>query len=202
MELKYILKTMWHYRIKIAVFSVVLSVLGLFISLNNPSLYRATIEIYVKRQTSPSDKFYSYDGYYSQQAAERYAQTVRGFIRSKEIVREVLSRLGESQTQESLQRVVRSIKVIEVAPQLLSVSVTASSGERAASLVSTIASTVPERLNKLNADGDPALSVSVTTEAPFIENVSLNKIFFPLIGFLLGAFIGILFVSFRVYLTG
>jgi uncharacterized protein involved in exopolysaccharide biosynthesis len=176
-------------------------VLGFGVVAGRPPVYRTVLDLYVKRQTQPpSDKFYSFDGYYSQQAAERYTQTVVGFLRSREVWREAAATLGQPTDTTSLRKLERVIKVKEAAPQLVSLSVSGPEKDLVANLSLALARVAMLRLQALNQTGDTALSLELVTTTPLVEKERLSPGWGGSAAVVLGWLLLILFFSLREYL--
>lgn len=201
MELKEVLRVFGRAGRLFFVSSTLLAGAGFFIFTYLPTNYRVTLDLYVKRQTqAPSDQFYSFDGFYSQQAAERYTQTVVGFLKSREILKEALSAIQRPYDQEVLKKLERSVKVKEAAPQLVVLTVGGTEAAFVKSLSLALAGVATEKLRTLNKTGDAALSIDLLTTAPFLEVETPSPWLGGFIGALLGLFLALFFVSLREYL--
>ena len=207
MELRELFEVLGKYRRLIAFVTLAFGLGAFVVSLQLPPKYEATLTLYVKRAAEPpSAEFYTYDGYYSQQAAERYTDTVVGLLERAGALEEVLSLLGLPTDQGSLRKARRSVEIERVAPQLVEIQVTRSarggSGEEAGDIASSLAAGVASKVQGLNKTGDGALSVELLNNEPVIEKreplVALNTVIGVLVGFLVSTPAGL----FWEYLKG
>ena len=189
MELFDLLAILGKYRRLIILVTLAFGLGTFLVSLQFPPRYEAVLTLYVKRDAEPpSAEFYTYDGYYSQQAAERYTDTVVGLLERRGLLKEVLSSLGLPADQKSVRRVRRSVKVERVAPQLVEIRVKRKLGEEARDITNSLAADVISQVRGLNKAGDEALSVELLDNEPVIEKheplVVLNTVVGVLVGFL------------------
>ena len=189
MELFDLLAILGKYRRLIILVTLAFGLGTFLVSLQFPPRYEAVLTLYVKRDAEPpSAEFYTYDGYYSQQAAERYTDTVVGLLERRGLLKEVLSSLGLPADQKSVRRVRRSVKVERVAPQLVEIRVKRKLGEEARDITNSLAADVISQVRGLNKAGDEALSVELLDNEPVVEKheplVVLNTVVGVLVGFL------------------
>jgi len=179
------------YLLSLLLLSLVISLAAGLAATRLPPSFEATQSIFVRREIqSPSESFYSYDGYYSQQAAERFTDTVVGFLKNKETVRKAAKNSGFGASTEEASRLASALRIKRVAPQLVTVSFSAGRKERAVSLVDNLTKEVGSLSASLNAKGDKFLVLSPIEPTPFVE----DKQFVPLI-VALSAFISVFFFS-------
>ena len=158
--------------------SLTISLIAGFSAALLPSSFEATQSIFVRREIqSPSESFYSYDGYYSQQASERFTDTVVGFLKNKDIVRKAAKNSGFGTSPEEASALASTLRIKRVAPQLVAVSFSTRNKERATTLVDNLTKEVGSISASLNAKGDKFLTISPIESTPFVE----NKRFAPLI---------------------
>lgn len=200
MELKTALKIVWSAKHLIIVSGLLLAAAVFVGSTKIPTAFRASLNLYVSRQTQvTSDKFYTFDGYYSQQAAERYTQTVAAFLKSDETLRASAQGLGFPASEAQLKNLRAAVRVREEAPQLVSLSVTRSNSEDATNLARAVARTVIEKLTRLNRSGDSSLTIDLVETAPLLEVLTPQPVLNALVAFCLGIFLALLAVSLRFY---
>lgn len=157
-----------------------------------PTSFEAAQSIFVRREVqSPSESFYSYDGYYSQQASERFTDTVVGFLKNKDTVRKAAKDSGFDSSPDETGKLTSALRIKRAAPQLITVSFSDRRKERAIALVDNLTKEVGSLSASLNAKGDKFLVLSTIEPVPFVE----DKKFAPLI-VALSAFIAtLLFLS-------
>jgi len=192
-ELREAFEFLRKYRRVILFFSFVVSLGVLLVSLWFPTSYDATLTLYIKRAAQlSSTEFYNFDGYYSQQAAERYTDTVVGLLEDRGTVREVVDLVGLPTDQRSLKKILRLISVKKTAPQLIELRVRRSSSEEAQRLVGTLARVVAEKVQTLNETGDQALSLDLLSAESLIEERRPLPVLNTVVGFLSGFLLSIL----------
>jgi len=202
MELREYLRIIRKNLPLIAGLVVVSGAAAFFFSQNLPPTYTTSLTLYVKRQpTEPSDKYYTFDGYYSQQAAEKFTETVIGFLKSKDILL-ASAKLADLPTdQKSLEQLSSSIKIRQVAPQLVSLKVTQKDGGIAKKFCTALAQATTERINLLNQTGDKAISVDLLNPEPLVEKNEPKVVLNSLVGVLCGLLAGLTYAFAREYFT-
>lgn len=201
------LRALWFFFLKerrlLVLGAVLFFVLGFLVAVRLPPVYKTALDLYVKRQTQPpSDKFYSFDGYYSQQAAERYTQTVVGFLRSREVLREAAEVVRQPTDPQALETLARAVRVKEAAPQLVSLSVRSTGRALVKDLSLALAQVAADKLQALNKTGDASLSLELLTTTPLTEVERFSPWWGGFAGAVLGLLLLIVFVSLREYLHG
>jgi len=197
-----ILKKQWLFLLLATVLFAGIALVG---SLQIPPLHRAQMTLYIKRSTQPaSQEFFNYDGYYAQQAAERYTDTVAGLLREKSSVKDALGVLEVGVNQKILRQIYKRVEIKKVAPQLVRITARKRFDYeevwKPQDLVAALAGRVQQSVRDLNKGGDEAFSVDVLNEEPLVEQnepvVWLNMI----VGGLLGLFFAFFVVAFKEYL--
>ncbi len=184
----------------LVILSVVLGGLGFLVSKNLPTTHTGSLTVYVKRQaTEASTDYYTFDGYYSQQAAEKFTETVVGFLKSKDILL-ASAKLADLPTdQGSLEQLESSIKIKQVAPQLVNLEVTKKEAEAAKKFCTALAQATTERINLLNQTGDKSISVDLLNTEPLIEKNGPKVLLNTLVGSLVGLLLALLYVFLKKY---
>jgi len=200
MELKDYITIVRRGRSRLIVLAVAGGLLAFFISQKLPTTYTASLTLYVKRQaTGASPDYYAFDGYYSQQAAEKFTETVVGFLRSKDILLASAKLANLPTDQEGLALLEGSIKIKQVAPQLVWLQVEQGSGEAAKNFGTALAQATTERINLLNQTGDKAISVDLLNPEPLVEKNEPKVILNTLVGLLSGTLLALLLIFFKEY---
>lgn len=192
MELRIVFKKLWSFRYLILGGSLVFTVAAYFISLSLPINYRTTLNLYVNRRIQePSDKYYTFDGYYSQQAAERYTQTVVGFLQSRDVLKAAAETATLPTDEVFLKQLSKSVRIREEAPQLISLMVTREKAEESEKLSLSLAKSAIEKLTALNQAGDRALAIEQVSAKPSAEVIKP----LPLLNGFIGLLTGLIFFS-------
>ncbi len=202
MELREYLKIVRKSLPLLIILAAAFGTLAFFVSLQLPPSYTTSLTLYVKRQaTEPSADYYTFDGYYSQQAAEKFTETVVGFLKSKDILL-ASAKLADLPTdQESLERLESSIKIRQVAPQLVSLKVEQKDGWAAKKFCIAVAQATTERINLLNQTGDKSISVDLLNPEPLVEKNEPKVVLNSLVGILAGTLLAFLYVFLKEYFT-
>jgi capsular polysaccharide biosynthesis protein len=175
--------------------------LAFFVSQQLPTTYAASLTLYVKRQAAEANPdYYTFDGYYSQQAAEKFTETVVGFLQSKDILL-ASAKLADLPTdQKTLEQLESSIKIKQVAPQLVWLKVEQENGEEAKEFCTALAQATTERINLLNQTGDKAISVDLLNPEPLVEKSEPKVVLNSLVGGLVGTLLAFLYIFLKEYL--
>ncbi len=200
MELREYVKIIRKSLPLLVVLAVGFGGLAFFVSQQLAPMYTASLTFYVKRQaTEASPDYYTFDGYYSQQAAEKFTETVVGFLDSKDILL-ASARLADLPTdQKGLERLESSIKIKQVAPQLVTLKVEQANGEEAKNFCTALAQATTERIALLNQTGDKAISVDLLNPEPLVEKTEPKVVLNSLVGILSGVLLALLFTFLKEY---
>lgn len=177
--------------------------IALVVSLILPPSYNATSTFYVKRGiTYTSATYFTYDGYYASQTAERYTDTVVGFLRSVDVRAQALTSIKQPVSSQTLGKLEDSVVVKKVGPQLVTMTVSGRDPQVVKDLWNALSKATLNRSSDLNRSGDSRLSIDVVGENPIVLESKLNPFITGIVGFLV-FFAGTLtFLSFKKYLRG
>lgn len=168
-----------------------------------PPKYKASATLFVTRQAEEvNDSYFTYEGYYAGQTAEKYTDTVLGLLKSLDMKRKALENLGKPFTDADLAKLDKSIVVKRVGPQLIYFSVTSGDSKYAQDIWLLLARSVITQSAKLNVMGDGRLSTDIVDERPIVSEVVRNPIIFFVGAFLLGSFLVVFIKSFKSYVKG
>jgi capsular polysaccharide biosynthesis protein len=164
-----------------------------------PKKYTATGSFYVQRSTeNSSGKYFTYEGYYSQQTALAYANTFIGFLESDNTRKNALQNLNISATEQNLRALGRQINVKKSAPQIITLTVKDNSSTAAAKLWSFIATDNLTAAKELNQTGDAALQIEQIGD-PVVKEQYSNLFINALAGLGTGFLIGVFATAFAQY---
>ena len=184
-----------------AIFSLILSSAVFVLSSQLPSKFKASASIYIKRQVETESKnFFTYEGYYGAQTAEKYADTVVGLLKSVDIRKQALERLNITPTPQELTRLERSTIVKRTGPQLVLLSVNAPSRKYAQDTWLSLAESVIGRSRALNEGGDNKLSIDLVEPTPVISEVRPIPVLYALAAFIGGFLIAMFGIAFGEYM--
>lgn len=188
-ELRELLKIIKRFRYFILIPVIAGIVGGLVAAYLTPELFQASSTIYVYRtQESNSDKFYTYEGYYSQQASIAYTDVVIGLLKTEDLARLALEKAHLDSTNP--QSLLKSLNVKKVAPQLINIVVRKPSADEARELLVSLAAATSERTRDLNQEPNRGVIVRLVNNEPLIEKTSHPYLLYTAIGLLAGLAIG------------
>ncbi len=196
-------KSLKNRGLAVLIFALVGLVAGIFYTREFPVSYEASQTVFVKRQTSgPSTQFYAYDGYYSAQAAERFADSLVGLLKSPEVLRLLLIRdeTLTTSSKSSVAKMVSGVRVRRLSPQLISFSFRGPGLENSQTVVQDIAQGLSQLSLDLSRGGDEGLALHFIDSRPQVitrfQNVYINSLLGALIG-IFGFLIVLLFWNYR-----
>ncbi len=162
-----------------------------------PQKYLAIGSLFIGRQIEKSDgKYFTYEGYYSQQTAQNYTNTVIGFLESAELKKDALESVGLPVTEESLRKLGNQIKTKKTSPQLITITIKSEDPERANYYWSYFSGKTIETAKELNKTGDESLQIEPMGQ-PVVKEQYRNIILNLFAGMCLGSLVG----SFSVVLA-
>lgn len=179
----------------------VVAVGALLVAYFLPPCYEASATLYVARKVEESEgDYFTYEGYYGQQTAERYTETVVGFLTSEDIIRQALRKVAKSDDPEAVKEVFRNLKARRTAPQLVSLKVKQRSAPEAQYLWKALSEAVIETTNYLNQESDKKLTISLLEVEPLVKDKKPVLWLSGLIGFMVGFFAFAAIASLMEYL--
>lgn len=148
-----------------------------------PPRYYATGSLFVRRSIYPySEGHFTYEGYYGQQAAMSYTNSVIGLIESDDILSQSLSVLGIQVNQKNLRNYSKRIKTRKTGPQLIELIVKGESFEQAEELWQTMADSTINSLNNISRANDPFVGIIKVSEKPVLKEGFRNLASYTLVG--------------------
>ncbi|NMB70247.1 hypothetical protein GYA27_03550 [candidate division WWE3 bacterium] len=137
-----------------------------------PNGYTASGSIYVGRITDRNSHFFTYEGYYGQQTALSYTNSVLAFIQSTDLLRDTLVELGIPTTDYQIWKLKQSISVKKSGPQtpVINLSVKAKSGADAEKLWNLIFNNTDMYANRVSVQSDPSLKIYKVSENPVVRS--------------------------------
>lgn len=202
MELKHYLNILQKRWKTILALATTLAIVAGLASIYWPTHHKSELTVYVQRvPEEPAAGDYTYDGYYAQQAAEAYTDTVEGFLQSREIIRQALQTSNLPTDARQIRRVEKRLQVKKVAPQLINVALTMETQTETSSLVKAIAQATTQRAKILNQQENEAVVIELVSTEP-LESVmqpwvGLNV----MVGFFGGLLLAVGGVFTKEYLT-
>ncbi len=178
-------------------------VLGLFSGVATfallPTKYISSGTLFVGRKVTKETEFYAYSGYYDQQTALSFTNTVRGFLEDKNLHAEVLKELDLNVTERNLRSLRRKIRVKNAGPQLINVEVRANSVEESERIWEVLTGITTKTIEDLNQKADSQLFVEATNSKIWTRDLTQNPFIFGAIGGLVFLGAGTFFLALKTY---
>jgi len=170
MELKILIKTI--FKNKGALFGA--GLLGLllgFTAFAIPASYNASGSIYVGRVTDRNTGFFTYEGYYGQQTALAYTNSVLALIQSPDLLKDTLVDLNLPTDDFQMWKLKQSISVKKSGPQtqVINLSLKAKTQEEAVKKWNTVFDNVASYTNNISVQSDPSLKIYKVSEYPVVR---------------------------------
>ena len=199
MELRNLIKKLNAHRLLLLAFFFVGGVLGAtYFSL--PGNYTATGSLFVKRAVDLTRfNYFAYEGYYGQQTALSYTNTLVAMMESIDLRKNSLDRLGIQVNEQSLIKYSRQIKVKKAGPQLITLTVKDRDFVNAQTLWNAVADSTIEISRNVNQTGDPFLNISKISEEPVIKPQYKPLWLCLPIGMMFGFVAGVFLVTVKEY---
>lgn len=198
MELKLLFKVIKKYSKTMYICAIIGALLGI-IAYFIPSKYISTGSFYIKRSADANISFFTYEGYYSQQTALSYTNTVVGLLESVDIQSKALSKLNIPINEVSLRRYAKYIKVKKSGPQLVTLTVKGNSFADSKNLWGAVADELVVANQQLNVNGDNKLNVSKISLQPVVKKEYRSLWLHIPAGILLALGAGIFSISLKEY---
>ncbi len=179
------------------------AVVGYGVSLKWPVYFRASGILFVNREAEKKvvgNNYYTYEGFYRQQTAERFTDTVVGLLKSEVILAGAGKSLGLAVDHNGLKRLSGATEVRKAAPQLVKLEVKQKTGEQATKLWQALAKEGIEKVKTLGAGEDSRLLLSQVTSEPLVNAVSPDPLLDTVVASGLGLVAGLFVLSLKEYL--
>jgi len=159
------------------------------------------MSLYVKGQReAPSQDFFTYAGFYSQQTAKEFTDTVIGLSKSGDIARKTLEIMERSSDTESIREINAALSVRKTAPQLVTLTIVKVDAEEAGKIVSALVRAVSEQVIELNEESGIQVKVASVGSTPIVEEQKPSVILNTLVVSLVGLTLSFVVISVKEYL--
>lgn len=139
---------------------------------------------------NPSE--YTFDGYYAIQATDLFTATVAKWISTPEVIRAAYEEAGLSDgLGRDPRELTRSIRADKTAPQLIEVTIHATSEDKALGLAEALMAVMDRNIDQYHDQGIPALTFRVVATKPLAGSVALAKNPIAFATFVFSIFIGV-----------
>lgn len=199
MEIKEITKKLAKYRSQIVIFILLGALLGVGTYFLPPK-YISSGSFYIKRSISGEKNYFTYEGYYGQQTALSYTNSVIALAESSDIKRLVLDKLKIDVNEESLRKLSRMIKVKKTGPQVILITVKADDYSLSENIWNKLSESLLSTTYEINKDGDPNLMVVKISDRPVVKEGYRSMMLFGIGGSLISFTLFSLYICFKEYL--
>jgi len=184
-------------NIKILAVSVVLAgSVGALAYYFLPIKHYATGSLFIRRSIYPySENHFTYEGYYGQQAAMSYANSVIGLVKSEDIRAQALTSLEIPVNEKTLRKYERKIRTIKSGPQLIGLVVKEKSPQEAEKLWQAVADSTINTMNNISRVNDPFVGVIKISENPVVREGYRNPVIHVSVGMGLGLVLSVSYLT-------
>jgi capsular polysaccharide biosynthesis protein len=198
MEIREIIKKVKKQKL-IPIFASLVGFLAGLVIYYLPQKYIASGSFYISRKINNSTDFFTYEGYYAQQTALNYTNSVSALIESKDVQKELLEKMREPINEKNLRELKRDIKVKKTGPQIILMEIKNETPEKSKEIWRNLSGIVISKSEELNREIDNNLQIFTISKEPSIEETYKNLLLFSLVGLIIGGAIGLLIISFKEY---
>lgn len=123
------------------------------------------------RQETPD---YRYDDYYAISAMDLFAQTLAAWIKTPETISTAYRASGLTPPSDDANKLIRSVEASRQAPQLVSVTVRASTADQTQQLAFGLIAVTKDSIERLQAASQPALRFNIVASEPWLGKKSIS----------------------------
>ena len=197
MELRDVIRKIRKYRYSFAYSIVIGAIVGIGLYFLPPR-YISSGSFYIKRSISAEKNYFTYEGYYGQQTALAYTNSVVALAESLDLKKLVLEKMKVDVNEESLRKLSRMIRVRKTGPQIISITVKTDSYVESKNIWEKLSEVLLSKTYEINKDGDPNLMVVKVSDQPVVKQTYRSMYLFPLAG----SFISLTLFSFFICIKG
>ncbi len=192
MELRDYLLVLKRRIILIIAITLIVVLTTFLVSLAIPVKYNASVSFLISRADRQETSDYQYDGYYTIQASELFANTIVGWCKTLSIASEVYKKADISTSEISIKDLSKKFKAKKTSSQTVEVNFTQKDELEANKLVYALINTLEEQTNIIYQKKDKDISFEIITSPPAVTASRPNVILNILVGFICGLFLSIL----------
>lgn len=176
-------------------FGVFLGVVFYFL----PSKYVASGSFFVNRRISIEKDLFTYEGYYGQQTALSYTNSVLSLMESVDLKKMVLESNKLPLTGKNLNILSRSINVKKTGPQVIYLVVKGKTYEEAKKLWNSVSNVTLATIYEINKNGDENLSISLVSPQPLVGLPYKSVYLYVTAGILISFIVTSLYICVKEY---
>jgi capsular polysaccharide biosynthesis protein len=198
MELKEIKKTLSKNKFLLVISAFIGLALGVVLYYS-PTKYISTGSFYVGREIDKSDEFFSYEGYYAQQTAVMYTNSVMSLAESFDVKKSALDDMGLPYNNKNVRILERALKIKKSGPQTITISTKHFDKDTSESMFRSISKSLVKISENLNKSGDNSLFIQQVSTEPLVKEVYKSFYIYSFVGLLSGLIVGLFYLCLREY---
>jgi len=198
MELKEIKKILSKNRLFLTIPTFIGLVFGLVLYYL-PAKHMSSGSLYIGRKIDKSEDFFSYEGYYAQQTAANYTNSVISLAESLDIKKAVLDEIGLPYNNENIRTLERALKIKKSGPQTINISTKHSDRDISETMFRSISKALIKTSEDLNKDGDSSLFIRQVSTEPLVKEVYRSLYVYSFVGILSGLIVGLFYLCLKEY---
>jgi len=164
-----------------------------------PSNYIASGSFYITRKEDNSESFFTYEGYYSQQTATTYTNSVVALAESVDVKKQVLEKVDLPINDQNIRKINKSMSVKKTGPQIIDITFKDKDLNKVKTIWQSISDILIETSKEINLNGDGKLIVVKISEEPFIKEGYKPLWMTSVAGIIFGFSLGMLIISLKEY---
>lgn len=198
MEIKDIYKKLTKHKTNLLLSLLTGALLGIIFYFL-PSKYVASGSFFVNRKTSAESDFFTYEGYYGQQTALSYTNSILSLMESIDIKRMVLESNKMPLNSKNMNVLNRIISVKKTGPQVISLVVKGKTYEEAKRLWNSVSNVTMAATYEINRNGDENLSISPVSPQPLVGLPYKSVYLYGIVGTLASFTVASFFICLKEY---
>lgn len=191
MEIKDVYKKLIRHRTNLMLSLLAGALLGIIFYFL-PSKYVASGSLFVNRKIGAENSFFTYEGYYGQQTALSYTNSILSLIESVDVKKMVLESNKMPLNSKNMNMLNRIVSVKKTGPQVIYLTVKGKTYEEAKRLWNSVSNVTVAAAYEINRNGDEKLSISPISPQPLVglpyKSIYLYGVVGVLISFTLASF--------------
>ncbi len=192
MELIDYLKVISAKKVLIIILMIVITASSVLVYYFMPEKLETSVAIAIAREGKQETQDYKYDGFYSLQASELFADTVVSWFLSPEIVNSIYNGAGIDLGDKTLRELSRVFDAEKMASQNVLVKFTAGDVSEANHVVSSMKTILSERTQILNKSNSEDAKFTVIIRDPITVSQKMEIWMVALISLVVSFFVSIL----------
>ena len=201
MELKIYVTILYKHIRTLLLIPLLGGVLGFLVATQLPSQYHALATVYVQKiPEAPVSGEYTCDGYYAQQAAEAYTDTIVGLFESQTVMQRAIFLDPEVTGSRTIRYLKRAVDIQKVAPQLVEIEVVDADQQYAHMATISLFQAVEEKVLSVQDDTLSGMHINLVNSEPLITLKEPMIALFSIVGLMVGLFVSVSYILLREYL--